>query len=60
MKDADEELVGNSYQKHSDEYIMLKFQIRINKSLYEKNIVTYEVFNEMNNMIAKKLNKIVN
>ena len=56
---SEEELFDKCLGKVPEEYVFLKFQIKINKRLYETNIISYIIFQEMNNLLIKKMDKVV-
>ena len=40
-------------------YLILKLKLRFNNQLYQEKIINYDVFNKMQNILLKKMNKII-
>ena len=53
-----EVLTTNNTQKLPKEYLILNLRLSINKELYESNVITFDVFRRMQELIIKKMNKI--
>lgn len=41
------------------EYLLLQYRITLNKELLEKKLISYEVFSKMQNLLIKKIDKII-
>lgn len=41
------------------EYLLLQYRITLNKELLEKKLISYEVFSKMQNLLIKKMDKII-
>lgn len=59
MNTADNCQIYTDTKKLPKEYLILKLRMSINKELYENKIITYDVYNKMQNLLLKKMNKII-
>ncbi len=41
------------------EYLILKLRMYFNKELLENKIITYDIYNRMQNLLTKKMDKII-
>jgi len=41
------------------EYLLLQYKIILNKELLEAKIISYEIFSKMQEMLMKKMDKII-
>lgn len=41
------------------EYQILNLRMLLNKELYEKEIITFDIFDKMEKLLIKKMNKII-
>jgi len=41
------------------DYLILKLRMYFNKELYQKRIISFEIYNNMQNLLIKKMNKII-
>ncbi len=41
------------------EYQILNLRMLLNKELYEKKIITFDIFDKMEKLLIKKMNKII-
>lgn len=41
------------------EYQILEFKIALNQELYEEHIISYQIFTRMQNLLFKRMNKII-
>ncbi len=41
------------------EYLILKLRMSFNKDLYEKKIISFDIYNKMQNYLMKKMDKII-
>ena len=57
MNPFDENLYVDS-KKLPKEYLILKLRINFNKELYERKVIDFDIYNKMQNMILKKMNKL--
>ncbi len=46
-------------KKMPKEYLVLKLRMNFNKELYEKKIISLEIFNNMQNLLIKKMDKMI-
>lgn len=46
-------------KKMQKEYLVLKLRMNFNKELYEKKIISLEIFNNMQNLLIKKMDKMI-
>ena len=53
-----EVLITSNTKKLPKEYLMLNLRLSINKELYKSNIISFEVFRKMQELIIKKMNAI--
>lgn len=57
MNSFDENLYIDS-KKLPKEYLILKLRINFNKELYERKVIDFDIYNKMQNMILKKMDKL--
>ncbi len=57
MNPFDENLYVDS-KKLPKEYLILKLRINFNKELYERKVIDFDIYNKMQNMILKKMDKL--
>lgn len=53
-----EDLITDS-KELPKEYIILKLRMTFNKDLYAKRIISFEIYNKMQKILIKKMNKII-
>ena len=53
------EVKNNENNKYIEE-IILEFRIRLNKRLYDNEVITLEIYQKMENYLITKLNKLHN
>ncbi|MBR3524135.1 MAG: hypothetical protein IKN87_05600 [Bacilli bacterium] len=41
------------------EYLILKLRISLNKDLYESKVITYDIYNIMQQLLFKKMDKMI-
>ena len=41
------------------EYVILKLRMIFNEELFDKEIITFDIYNRMQNLLVKKMNKIL-
>lgn len=41
------------------EYLILKLRMSFNKDLYENKIITYDIYNKMQQLLSKKMDKMI-
>ena len=46
-------------KKLPKEYLILKLRMSINKDLYEKKIIYLDIYNKMQNLLGKKIDKLL-
>ncbi len=55
----------DEYQTFTDskllpkEYLILKLRISFNKELYEKEIISFDIYSKMQSFLLKKMDKII-
>lgn len=59
METIDEEQIYTDTKELPIDYLVLKLRISFNKELYEKNVISYDIYNKMQNLLIKKMNKIL-
>lgn len=52
--------VKNNENNKCIEEIILEFRIRLNKRLYDNDVITLEIYQKMENYLITKLNKLHN
>ena len=57
MNSFDENLYVDS-KKLPKEYLILKLRKNFNKELYERKVIDFDIYNKMQNMILKKMDKL--
>lgn len=43
----------------SKDYLILELTSSLNKDLYEEKLISYNIFSKMQNLLIKKMNKII-
>ena len=46
-------------KKLPKEYLILKLRMEFNKDLYEKKIISYDIYNKMQKLLESKMDKII-
>lgn len=46
-------------KKMPKEYIVLKLRMLLNKDLYEKQIISFDIYSKMQNILIKKMDKMI-
>ena len=41
------------------EYVILKLRMIFNEELFDKEIISFDIYNRMQNLLVKKMNKIL-
>ncbi len=55
----DETEIYTSTKELPKEYLILKLRMSFNKDLYEKKIISFDVYNRMQILLTKKMDKII-
>ena len=56
------DIINKIYTKENElpkEYQILNLRMVINKELYEDKVITFDVFNRMQNLLISRMNKII-
>lgn len=59
MELIDENQVYTDTKELPKEYLILKLRMSFNKDLFEKNIISLDIYNRMQIFLAKKMDKII-
>ncbi len=46
-------------KKLPKEYLVLKYRMSLNKDLFEKKIISFDIYNKMQKLLIKKMDKII-
>ena len=46
-------------KKLPKEYLILKLRMEFNKDLYDKKIISYDIYNKMQKLLESKMDKII-
>ncbi|MBO5096107.1 MAG: hypothetical protein J6B98_04455 [Bacilli bacterium] len=46
-------------KKLPKEYLVLKLRMSLNKDLLEKKIISFDIYNKMQNLLMRKIDKII-
>ena len=46
-------------KKLPKEYLLLQYRIILNKELLESKLISYEIFSKMQNLLIKRMDKII-
>ena len=46
-------------KKLPKEYLILKLRMSLNKDLLEKKLISFDIYNKMQKLLMKKMNKII-
>lgn len=46
-------------KKLPKEYLVLKLRMSLNKDLLEKKIISFDIYNKMQNLLMRKMDKII-
>lgn len=46
-------------KKLPKEYLILKLRMEFNKDLYDKKIISYDIYNKMQKLLGNKMDKII-
>jgi len=47
-------------KKYPKEYYILEMKLLLNKELFEQSIISFEIFNEMQKFLIRKMDLIIN
>ena len=59
MNELEESMTFTDSKFMPIDYIILKLRISLNKELYEKKVIEYEVFKKMQELLIKKMNHLI-
>ena len=59
MNELEESMTFADSKSMPIDYIILKLRISLNKELYEKKVIEYEVFKKMQELLIKKMNHLI-
>ena len=59
MNELEESMTFTNSKSIPIDYIILKLRISLNKELYEKKVIEYEVFKKMQELLIKKMNHLI-
>lgn len=59
MELIDESQIYTDTKELPKEYLILKLRMSFNKDLFEKKIISFDVYNRMQNFLLKKMDKII-
>ncbi len=59
MNELDEDLMFTDSKDLPKEYLILKLRMSFNKDLYEKKIINFDIYNKMQKLLLKKMDKIL-
>ena len=55
----DESQIYTDTKELPKEYLILKLRMSFNKDLFEKKIISFDIYNRMQNFLSKKMDKII-
>ena len=59
MELIDESQIYTDTKELPKEYLILKLIMSFNKNLFEKKIISFDIYNRMQNFLSKKMDKII-
>ena len=59
MKLIDESQIYTDTKELPKEYLILKLRMSFNKDLFEKKIISFDIYNRMQYFLSKKMDKII-
>lgn len=59
MELIDESQIYTDTKELPKEYLILKLRMSFNKDLFEKKIISFDIYNRMQNFLSKKMDKII-
>ena len=59
MKLIDESQIYTDTKELPKEYLILKLRMSFNKDLFEKKIISFDIYNRMQKFLSKKMDKII-
>ena len=59
MELIDESQIYTDTKELPKEYLILKLIMSFNKDLFEKKIISFDIYNRMQNFLSKKMDKII-
>ena len=59
MELIDESQIYTDTKELPKEYLILKLRMSFNKNLFEKKIISFDIYNRMQKFLSKKMDKII-
>ena len=59
MEFVDETEIYTNTKELPKEYLILKLRMSFNKDLFEKKIISFDIYNRMQKLLTKKMDKII-
>lgn len=59
MNLSDNYQINSFSQKVSKEYLLLNLRMSLNKELLEQKVISFPIFNKMQELLIKKMNRIL-
>ncbi len=59
MKFVDESHIYTNTKELPKEYLILKLRMSFNKDLLESKIISFDIYNKMQKLLTKKMNKLI-
>lgn len=59
MELIDESQIYTDTKELPKEYLILKLRMSFNKDLFEKKIISFDIYNRMQKFLSKKMDKII-
>ena len=59
MELIDESQMYTDTKELPKEYLILKLRMSFNKDLFEKKIISFDIYNRMQKFLSKKMDKII-
>ena len=50
---------GSDTKNFSKDYIILELRLSLNKNLYDEKLISYEIFNKMQDLLLNRMNKLI-
>lgn len=59
MKLIDETEIYTQAKELPKEYLILKLRMIFNKELFEEKLISFDIYNKMQKLLIKKMNKVI-
>ena len=59
MELIDESQIYTDTKELHKEYLILKLRMSFNKNIFEKKIISFDIYNRMQKFLSKKMDKII-